>query len=62
MSRRRPATSRTKSATASSPMTEQEELRDDVPPADPDDDRLEEGNWEETESTPHAGEEGQEPI
>jgi hypothetical protein len=43
-------------------MTEQEELRDDVPPADPDDDRLEEGNWEETESTPHAGEEGQEPI
>lgn len=57
-------------------MSEQEEIRDDVPPPDPDDDRLETGapseegasnrpvdvEWEESESSPHAGEEGQEPV
>jgi hypothetical protein len=72
MSRTRPATLRTKSATASSPVSEQEEHRDDVPPPDPDDDRLEmdpsessgpaDVDWEESERSPHAGEEGQEPV
>jgi hypothetical protein len=48
-------------------MSEQEEIRDDAPPSDPDDDRLqmdptEDVEWEQSESSPHAGEEGQEPL
>lgn len=42
-------------------MSDQEELRDDAPPTDPDDDRLEmepEGELE-NEPSPHQGEEGQ---
>ena len=46
-------------------MSEQE-LRDDSPPPEPDDERLEMGDpadeWEETEPSPHQGEEGQEPV
>jgi hypothetical protein len=50
-------------------MSEQEAQRDDAPPADPEDARLEmndtdrsDVDWDETESSPHAGEEGQEPV
>jgi hypothetical protein len=48
-------------------VSEQEELRDDAPPSDPDDDRLqmdptEDVDWEETEPSPHQGEEGQEAL
>jgi hypothetical protein len=43
-------------------VTEQEELRDDVPPPDPDDDRLEMDPTEENEPSPHRGEEAQEPL
>jgi hypothetical protein len=48
-------------------MSEEEELRDDAPPPEPDDDRLEMGEpptveWEENEPSPHQGEQGQEPV
>ena len=43
-------------------MNEQEELRDDVPPSDPDDERLEMDPTEENEPSPHQGEEGIEPL
>jgi hypothetical protein len=41
-------------------MSEQEEVREDVPPK-PDDERLETGEseWDENEPSPHQGEEGQ---
>jgi hypothetical protein len=47
-------------------MSEQE-IRDDAPPSDSNDDRLqmdptEDVDWDENESSPHAGEERQEPV
>jgi hypothetical protein len=46
-------------------MSEQEELRDDAPGAEPEDEQAErpaEVDWEENEPSPHQGEQGQEPV